>query len=31
MRVKIRCQGEDAQACLKDIAKLINDKFGEGQ
>ena len=31
MKVKIRCNGEDAQACLNDIGKLINDKFGEGQ
>jgi phosphocarrier protein HPr len=31
MRVKIRCDGPDAEKCLSDIAKLIADKFGEGQ
>lgn len=31
MKVKIRCDGEDAEACLKDIGLLIADKFGEGQ
>ncbi|HLL83761.1 MAG TPA: HPr family phosphocarrier protein [Longimicrobium sp.] len=31
MRVKIRCKGEDAQACLTDLAALINNKFGEAQ
>jgi len=31
MRVKITCHGEDAQSCLTEIAKLINNRFGEGQ
>jgi phosphocarrier protein HPr len=31
MRVKVTCKGEDAPACLADIAKLIADRFGEGQ
>ena len=31
MRVKIQCKGEDAQACLTDLAKLITNKFGEAQ
>jgi phosphocarrier protein HPr len=31
MRVKIRCTGDDGQACLTEIAALINDRFGEGQ
>lgn len=31
MRVRVICNGEDAQPCLDEIGKLINDKFGEGQ
>lgn len=31
MRVKIRCDGEDAVACLDEIAALIANKFGESQ
>ena len=31
MRVKIRCDGEDAVACLDEIAALIANKFGENQ
>jgi phosphocarrier protein len=31
MRVKIRCDGEDAVACLDEIAALIAHKFGESQ
>ena len=30
-RVKLTCKGEDAEACLAEIGKLINDRFGEGQ
>ncbi len=31
MQVKIRCDGEDAVACLDEIAALIANKFGESQ
>ncbi|MBI3180542.1 MAG: HPr family phosphocarrier protein [Myxococcales bacterium] len=31
MKVKIRCEGEDAVSCLEEIAALIADRFGEGQ
>jgi phosphocarrier protein HPr len=31
MRVKVRCDGEDAVACLEEIAALIANKFGESQ
>lgn len=31
MRVKIRCQGEDAAACLEALGALIANKFGEAQ
>ena len=31
MQVKISCKGEDAAACLEEIAKLIADRFGEAQ
>ncbi len=31
MTVKIRCDGPDADACLKAIGALIHDKFGESQ
>ncbi len=29
MQVKVRCSGDKAQACLDEIAALINNKFGE--
>ena len=29
MRVKIRCQGDDAAECLTELADLIARKFGE--
>lgn len=31
MRVKVRCEGPDAEACVAEIGKLIADKFGEAQ
>lgn len=31
MRVKIRCKGDDAPACLDEIRKLIENRFGEAQ
>jgi phosphocarrier protein len=31
MRVKVRCDGEDAIACLEEIAALIANRFGEHQ
>jgi phosphocarrier protein HPr len=31
MRVKIKCTGPDSAACLEEIGKLINNKFGEAQ
>jgi len=31
MRVKVTCTGEDAAACLAEVARLIADRFGEGQ
>lgn len=31
MRVKVSCRGPDAPACLKDIAELIANRFGEAQ
>jgi len=31
MQVTVTCKGEDAQACLQDIQKLIANKFGESQ
>jgi phosphocarrier protein HPr len=31
MKVKVRCEGEGAKACLAEIGKLIADRFGEGQ
>jgi phosphocarrier protein HPr len=31
MTVHIKCTGEDGAACLKEIADLINAKFGEPQ
>lgn len=30
-QVKLTCKGEDAEACLAEIGKLIADRFGEGQ
>jgi phosphocarrier protein len=30
-QVKLTCKGEDAEACLAELAKLIADRFGEGQ
>jgi phosphocarrier protein HPr len=31
MRVHLRCSGEGAEPCLKEIAELIASKFGEGR
>jgi phosphocarrier protein HPr len=31
MRVKVRCEGEDAAPCLEEIKALIANKFGEAQ
>ena len=31
MRVKVRCDGEDATQCLSEISALIANKFGENQ
>ncbi|MBN1207961.1 MAG: HPr family phosphocarrier protein [Myxococcaceae bacterium] len=30
-QVKLTCTGEDAEICLAEIARLIADRFGEGQ
>jgi phosphocarrier protein len=30
-RIQVRCEGEDAQRCLEEIAVLVNGKFGEEQ
>lgn len=30
-QVKLTCKGDDAEACLADLARLINDRFGEAQ
>jgi phosphocarrier protein len=30
-QVKLTCKGEDAEACLADLVRLINDRFGEAQ
>ena len=30
-QVKLTCKGDDADACLQELAKLIADRFGEGQ
>ena len=30
-QVKVTCTGADAEPCLKDIQKLIADRFGESQ
>lgn len=31
MRVKVSCKGPDAEECLKDLAALIANRFGEAQ
>ena len=31
MKVSVRCVGENADQCLKDIGALIANKFGEGK
>jgi phosphocarrier protein HPr len=31
MRVKISCSGEEAQACLDELARLIANRFGEAR
>jgi phosphocarrier protein HPr len=31
MVVTVECKGEDAEACLGELAKLIADKFGESE
>ena len=31
MRVKITCKGDDAEACLKEMAALIANRFGESE
>jgi phosphocarrier protein HPr len=31
MTVRVRCQGEDAQACYDDIRQLVANRFGEAQ
>ncbi|WP_164015322.1 HPr family phosphocarrier protein [Pyxidicoccus trucidator] len=30
-QVKVTCKGDDADACLQELAKLIGDRFGEAQ
>jgi phosphocarrier protein len=30
-QVKVTCKGDDAEACLQELAKLIADRFGEAQ
>ncbi|NVJ01847.1 HPr family phosphocarrier protein [Myxococcus sp. AM001] len=30
-QVKLTCKGDDAEACLQELAKLIGDRFGEAQ
>lgn len=30
-QVKLTCRGEDAEACLADLKRLIADRFGEAQ
>ncbi|NMO20335.1 HPr family phosphocarrier protein [Pyxidicoccus fallax] len=30
-QVKLTCKGDDAEACLQELAKLIADRFGEAQ
>jgi phosphocarrier protein HPr len=31
MHVTVTCRGEDAEACLQEIAQLIHNRFGEAQ
>lgn len=31
MEVTVTCKGDDAEACLQDIQKLIANRFGESQ
>jgi phosphocarrier protein HPr len=31
MTVKVICEGEDAEACLKEIGQLVASRFGEAQ
>ncbi|RKH37139.1 HPr family phosphocarrier protein [Corallococcus sicarius] len=31
VKVTITCKGEDAEACLSELKKLIADRFGEAQ
>lgn len=31
MKVKVRCEGPDADGCLAEIGKLIAERFGEAQ
>ncbi|AGC48410.1 MULTISPECIES: HPr family phosphocarrier protein [Myxococcus] len=31
VQVKLTCKGDDAQACLEELAKLIGDRFGESK
>jgi phosphocarrier protein HPr len=30
-QVKLTCKGDDAEACLADLKRLIGDRFGEAQ
>jgi phosphocarrier protein len=30
-QVKLTCKGDDAEACLADLQRLIGDRFGEAQ
>ncbi|MFP2900580.1 HPr family phosphocarrier protein [Corallococcus sp. CA054B] len=30
-KVTLTCKGEDAEACLSELKKLIEDRFGEAQ
>jgi phosphocarrier protein len=30
-QVKLTCKGDEAEGCLAELAKLIADRFGEGQ
>lgn len=31
MEIKVRCDGEDAEVCLRELGELIQNKFGEAQ
>jgi phosphocarrier protein HPr len=31
MHVTVTCKGDDAEACLQDIQKLIGNRFGESK